>query len=142
MKRHNLRHEFVEYLPERLEDGTLYVSMQYATAAHKCCCGCSNDVYTPFSPTDWKLTFDGRTVSLYPSIGNWSFPCQSHYFITNDLVQWVRRGSTQEIAAGWASENRAKQPIHDATRLATIDKDEAKSEKPAGRWWRKLTMWF
>jgi hypothetical protein len=143
VKRHNLRHEFVEYLPDHLEEGTLYVSMQYATAAHKCCCDCGNDVYTPLSPTDWKLTFDGRTVSLVPSIGNWSFPCQSHYFITNDRIQWVRRWSPQEIAAGRASDKRAKQRTYDTNNTATIDRNgEAEGAKPRKHWWRKLTMWF
>jgi hypothetical protein len=47
----------------------------------KCCCGCGHEVVTPFSPTDWKLTFDCVSVSLYPSIGNWSPPCRAHYFI-------------------------------------------------------------
>jgi hypothetical protein len=36
---------------------------------------------SPLSPTDWKLTFDGVSVSLHPSDGNWSFPCRSHYRI-------------------------------------------------------------
>jgi Family of unknown function (DUF6527) len=143
VKQHALSHEFIEHFPEQLAEGTLYVSMQYATAAHKCCCGCGNDVYTPLSPTDWELIFDGRTISLHPSIGNWSFLCQSHYFITSDRVQWVRRWSSQEIAAGRASDKRAKQQCHDAAKTTTTDRDEERMrEKPAKRWWRKLTMWF
>ena len=136
MKQHILRHEFIEHFPEQLAAGTLYISMQYATAAHKCCCGCGNDVYTPFSPTDWKLTFDGRTISLHPSIGNWSFPCQSHYFITKNRVQWVRRWSAEEIAAGRSSDKQAKQ-----LRAARTEQDE-EQKKSRTRWWRKLTMWF
>ena len=53
-----LAFEFVQAIPEKLEDGTLYVSMDYATVVHKCCCGCGREVVTPLSPTDWKLTFD------------------------------------------------------------------------------------
>ena len=83
-----LKHRFVEFVPEKLEPGTLYISMEYATASHKCCCGCGRDVVTPISPTDWQLTFDGRTVSLQPSIGNWSYPCRSHYWIKGDRVVW------------------------------------------------------
>jgi hypothetical protein len=132
-----LRHEFVEHFPEQLQDGILYVSVQYASAAHKCCCGCGNDVYTPLSPTDWKVTFDGRTISLDPSIGNWSFPCQSHYFITKNRVEWARRWSRDEIAAGRANDSQAKQRRHDTT--TRQDKERNKPRKP---WWRKLTMWF
>lgn len=137
MTHHTLQHEFVEHFPEQLQDGILYVSVQYATAAHKCCCGCGNDVYTPLSPTDWKLTFDGRTISLYPSIGNWSFPCQSHYFITKNRIEWARRWSREEIAAGRANDSHAKQRRTDAT-----TKQDEERKKPRKLWWRKLTMWF
>jgi len=74
-RQETLRHEFVEHIPEELEEGVLYVSITYATAAHKCACGCGREVITPFTPTDWKMTFDGETISLAPSIGNWNFEC-------------------------------------------------------------------
>jgi Family of unknown function (DUF6527) len=74
MKRQTaLTHEFVEYIPDELKDGVLYVSMPFATVAHKCCCGCGKEVVTPLSPTDWTLIFDGKSITLDPSIGNWSF---------------------------------------------------------------------
>ena len=71
------KHEFVEFIPEELKEGTLYVSIRFATVSHLCACGCKSKVVTPLKPTDWKLIFDGKTISLDPSIGNWSFPCQS-----------------------------------------------------------------
>ena len=95
-----LIHKFVKSIPEELEDGVVYVSIEYATAIHKCCCGCGNQVVTPLSPTDWKLTFDGETISLYPSIGNWDFKCQSHYWITNNKVEWAPRWSRNQIEFG------------------------------------------
>lgn len=70
---------FVDAAPERPSVATLYVSIRYASAIHLCACGCGRKVVTPLSPHDWRLIFDGDTVSLYPSVGNWSFPCQSHY---------------------------------------------------------------
>jgi hypothetical protein len=39
------------------------------------------------------LFFDGETVSLSPSIGNFEFSCQSHYFIRKNLVVWVDQWS-------------------------------------------------
>ncbi|MFO1514338.1 MAG: DUF6527 family protein, partial [Verrucomicrobiota bacterium] len=66
-----ITHEFVEYIPEVLKEQTLYVSIIYKTAVHKCFCGCKREVVTPLSPSGWKLTFDGQSVSLYPSIGSW-----------------------------------------------------------------------
>jgi hypothetical protein len=104
-----LRHEFVEYIPDELEDGVIYVSMDYATAAHKCACGCGSEVITPFSPTDWRLTFDGETVSLRPSIGNWSFPCQSHDWIERGRIRWAPKWSREKIEAGRARDRRAKE---------------------------------
>jgi uncharacterized protein DUF6527 len=124
MKQHVLQHEFVTEFPDNPIDGVLYVSMMFATALHRCCCGCGNNVITPFSPTDWTLMFDGRTVSLHPSIGNWSFPCQSHYWITNNRVQWARRWTAREISAGRAADRAAKEEV----RGTTMPK----------RWWQKL----
>ena len=69
----SVSHQFVELMPEKFEERILYVSVQYATAIHLCCCGCKNKVVTPLTPKDSKLIFDGETVSLYPSIGNWNF---------------------------------------------------------------------
>lgn len=54
MKREQaLAHEFVDYIPKKLEDGVVvYVSLTYATAVHRSCCGCGSEVVTPLSPTD------------------------------------------------------------------------------------------
>ena len=93
-----LSHKFVKNIPEYIENGIIYISMDYATAIHKCCCGCGEEVVTPFSPTDWNLVFDGETISLYPSIGNWSFPCHSHYWITKNKVEWVKKSSNKRDA--------------------------------------------
>lgn len=95
-----LQHKFIDLVPDVLEDGILYISVKYCSAIHKCVCGCGNEVVTPLSPTDWKLTFDGKTVSLYPSIGNWNFKCKSHYWITKSEVIHARRWSDWEIKEG------------------------------------------
>jgi len=96
-KQIHVSHEFVEFIPDTLKEGTLYVSIKYAIVVHKCCCGCGREVVTPLSSTDWKLIYDGQSISLQPSIGNWSFPCQSHYWIKRDMVRWVRRFSYREV---------------------------------------------
>ena len=107
-KKNVLTHEFVEFIPDELQEGTLYVSIRFATVVHRCCCGCGTEVVTPLSPTDWKLIFDGKTISLDPSIGNWSLECQSHYWIRRNHVRWARQWSQEEIDAVRANDRLAK----------------------------------
>ncbi|MDH5367343.1 MAG: DUF6527 family protein [Cyclobacteriaceae bacterium] len=92
-----LKHRFVENVPDQLEEGVLYISIPFETVIHKCCCGCGNEVVTPLSPAAWSLIFDGETVSLKPSIGNWNFACKSHYWIKKNRVQWAGGISNKQI---------------------------------------------
>jgi len=98
MKRRLIRPEFVEFIPDKVKDGVLYISTRYATATHKCPCGCGEIVVTPIRPTKWTLTWNGETVTLKPSIGNWSLPCRSHYWIVENRIIWARRRSDLEVA--------------------------------------------
>ncbi len=108
----SVRHEFVEFIPANLEAGVVYVSIPYTTVVHRCCCGCDQEVVTPLSPTDWKLVFDGESISLRPSIGNWGLPCQSHYWIVRNQVRWARRWTAAKIAEGRAKDRRRKVDYH------------------------------
>jgi hypothetical protein len=81
---------FVTNVPRSLEPGVLYVSMEFGTTVHACCCGCGEQVVTPLAPNDWSLLYDGQTVSLWPSIGNWNMHCRSHYVIQRNEVVWLR----------------------------------------------------
>jgi hypothetical protein len=138
MKRQTvLTHEFVEYLPDELKDGTLYVSMSFATVAHKCCCGCGKEVVTPLSPTDWKLIFDGKSITLDPSVGNWSFPCKSHYWIRGGKVRWAAEWSQKEIDAGRANDRLAKERYFETASTAPA----ASPKKQGRRFLRKLKWW-
>lgn len=104
-----IQHKFIELVPEVLDEGTLYVSIEYCSAIHKCMCGCGNEVVTPLSPTDWKLFYDGKSVSLSPSIGNWGFECKSHYWITNDKVKFARKWEDWEIDYGRKKDMKIKE---------------------------------
>lgn len=107
-----IQHKFVEFIPDVIEEKTLYISIEYCTAIHKCVCGCGNEVVTPISPTDWELHFDGKTVSLSPSIGNWSFECKSHYFIMRNKIYIARGWEDWEIEEGRAEDKRAKKSYY------------------------------
>lgn len=142
-----LRHEFVEFIPDVLEVETLYVSMRFATVIHKCCCGCGEEIVTPLSPTDWKLIFDGKTISLDPSIGNWSFECQSHYWIKDSMVMWAPKWSREKIAVGRAHDRFAKERYFDAvgTKTDETTKDTPKmseSVRAQSGLWQKFKKWW
>ena len=93
----SIRHVFVVEVPRQIDEKTLYISMDDGTCIHRCLCGCGAEVVTPLSPRQWSLTYDGETVSLWPSIGSWNLPCQSHYIISHNRVRWARRFSPEEI---------------------------------------------
>jgi hypothetical protein len=79
---------FTDSIPIDLVDGFLYISMEYCMAKHKCPCGCGLTVITPILPKRWHLYYDGETISLSPSIGNYQF-CGSHYFIRKNKIVWA-----------------------------------------------------
>jgi len=146
MKREKvLKFEFVEYIPDVLEKDTVYISIQFATATHKCCCGCGKEVVTPLSPTDWTLSFDGASVSFSPSIGNWSFPCESHYWITRNRVCWSGKMTKEMISEGRDQNSRAKARIYGSDQTADF-KDSGvgveSDDKPGNGFWQKLKSFF
>lgn len=120
-----LDHVFVEYVPDRLEEAKLYISIDFGTVVHLCACGCGSEVVTPLGPTEWAITYDGASVSLAPSVGSWSLPCRSHYVIRRGHVRWASQWTKQEVLDGHLRDQRARaeqyhgSPIdHDADALA------------------------
>jgi Family of unknown function (DUF6527) len=147
MRRTSFDHEFVEFIPPELKEGVLYISVQYATAVHKCACGCGNKVVTPISPVGWQLLFDGKTVSLTPSIGNWQFPCRSHYWIKSNKVRWAEAWTSEQIAVGRQREARDYEryfAIRQAASNSTGHKDaEARAEtRSRKRLLARVLQWF
>lgn len=106
--RTSITHKFVEFIPDALQEGVLYISLEYSTAVHRCFCGCGREVVTPISPTDWSISVVGGKVSLAPSIGNWGFACRSHYWIRKNRVQWCGDLPQSLINAGRARDKIAK----------------------------------
>lgn len=74
----------VQYVPEPMERGVLYVSEEFGCAVHLCGCGCGQRTVTPLDPGGWTLTEAPSGPSLSPSIQQRG-GCRSHY--------WVRDGA-------------------------------------------------
>lgn len=99
MRRNELTVKYVETVPEHKEEGILYVSKRFGIAIHLCACGCGEQTVTPLNGTNeggwdkkhgWDFTeHEDGTVTLAPSIGNFEFPCKSHYFIRRNKIVWV-----------------------------------------------------
>ncbi|WP_288185005.1 DUF6527 family protein [uncultured Sporomusa sp.] len=132
--------KFVEFIPPVLENMTIYISIPYTTVVHKCCCGCGKQVVTPLSPTDWKLIFDGKTISLDPSIGNWSFSCQSHYWIWNNTVLWTNRLPQEAISAIRNQDRLVKSQYYRSSAIDIHAKEEIIKEKQT--MWQKILKWM
>ncbi|WP_150112424.1 DUF6527 family protein [Ferrovum myxofaciens] len=152
MKIKQITPETVEFIPDRIEEGVLYISDRYHTAVHKCCCGCGKEVVTPLSPAEWSVKRNSNRVSLWPSIGNWSYPCRSHYVIqdsrvieakamTNRQIQRVKVNDRADKAAQIRRTNHAKEVA------AIVSKPNAQITpthkwKPSINWLQHLIRWW
>ncbi|OAJ60551.1 hypothetical protein A6V36_01795 [Paraburkholderia ginsengiterrae] len=125
MRFKQLEPRFVKSIPRELELGVLYVSMEYGTVVHGCCCGCGNEVVTPLTPTDWSLTFNGEAISLWPSVGNWNLPCQSHYVIRSNKVIEAGAWNKAKIEAEQRRDKKGKAEFY-----AQVDRQPDKSPAP------------
>src|SRR6266480_5397554 len=105
-------------MPTKLEPGILYVAEEFGAAAHLCACGCGAIVRTPLDPTEWSLTETEDGPTLYPSIGNWQEPCQSHYWIRDGEIVWAEKWSLEQIEAGRRGEEARRSQHFDRDRGA------------------------
>lgn len=136
-------HQFVTSAPRELSPGVLYVSLEYCTMLHLCACGCGRKVVTPLSPNDWNMTFNGKTVTVRPSIGSWSLPCQSHYVIKHGKVVWAGQWSDEQIKIGRQADLLRK-------RGGTVDYADKIEEQPPvlnrrsdqSNWLERTSRWI
>jgi hypothetical protein len=152
MRHKKLEHRFVDTVPETLVPGVLYVSMEFGTVVHSCCCGCGEEVVTPLTPTDWKLMYDGETVSLWPSVGSWTLRCNSHYIIEQSRVIGSGKWTPAQIAAERRRDQAAKAKFY-GTLSPELESEVAvpatstpivpvaQLKKPLGRWARLRRWW-
>lgn len=126
----NFKIQHVEAMPQTLQPGILYVSLEFETAHHLCACGCGQKVRTPLSPAEWQVLETPQGVTLRPSIGNWQLPCKSHYLIDKGQVVWAEQWSDSQIAAGRTRDQQKLQSFLNS-----------RSNKPKS-WWIRLLQWL
>ena len=84
---------FLETLPEKLEEGKLYISETFGVSKHLCPCGCKSLVVLPFNTFPdqklhgWLMLRTQDKVTFRPSVGNYQLPCKSHYYITFNKIE-------------------------------------------------------
>ena len=148
MKRVRFRHEVVAAIPETLQANTLYVTTEGDVAGHLCACGCGREVITPLSPTDWSMTIDQLGASLSPSIGNWAFPCRSHYFIWDGVAVWARDMPDKVIEGGRRKDRARKQSYYERLHGRPVAQEQLpepsqphahqSASERLKAWWRRL----
>ena len=131
----------VHYMPKQLEPGILYVSEEFEIAGHLCACGCGNKVMTPLVATEWSFEETDGKPTLRPSIGNWQWPCRSHYWITAGEVRWADQWTPGQIERGRRAEEER--------RLAYYDSRKVQRRNPLSAVWHwfknlvsRLRSWF
>lgn len=140
MRVQHIKPACVDTIPEQIEDGVLYISERYNTAVHNCCCGCGSEVVTPLSPVNWSINVDEGKVTLHPSVGNWSYPCRSHYLIQRGRVVWAGSASQEEIQRIQA---RDKADMNAYVAERNLGKDRQEAGKPFwARLWKAITGWW
>ncbi len=139
LKIKTLRPEYVKHFPDSLDEGVLYISEEYASVGHRCCCGCGEEVITPINPAQWQLRKSRAGVSLYPSVGNWKFKCQSHYWITDNKVEDAGPMSQSKIDLVKQRDRMAKdrlvQHINDRSGNAAAGKPKKGLFQSFMDWW-------
>lgn len=138
-----LEHEFVDYIPDDLVDGRLYVSVRFGTVVHLCACGCGEEVITPLGPSEWKMVFDGVSISLEPSIGNWGFQCRSHYWIDRNEIRWARSFGVLEVERVRKA-NRQRRNMYFARNrpLGSPTVGATEGVSPIARLYRRTVRWL
>ena len=88
--------------------------VQYEAAVHLCACGCGLKVSTPLGPTEWSFRDSLEGPSLEPSIGNWEFPCRSHYWIQDGQVTWSVDWTREQVQDGRRVEEERRHAYYDS----------------------------
>jgi hypothetical protein len=147
MKQTMITPVFVEFIPDKLDEGVIYISEPCNTIIHRCCCGCGEEVVTPLSPVDWQLKKEGKLITIRPSIGNWNYSCQSHYLVTRNKIEWAERLTQPQIQRVKDRDWKDKEHYISQINAQKIGADQRTISKKASQFWlselwTKLKQWW
>jgi len=123
----------VQYMPQELKPGVLYVSEEFGIAIHLCACGCGSKIKTPLGPTEWSVKDTKSGPTLRPSVGNWQEKCHSHYWITRGDIVWVEKWTPEQIASGRHYEEERRRAYYD-----DLDRKRSGTMQRLWRWLKDL----
>lgn len=133
-----IAHEFVEQMPADLRPDRLYISIRYRTTAHLCMCGCGEKVVNPIRPNRWSLTFDGKSVSLNPSVGNSGLPCNSHYWIEGGWVRMLAPMTYEQTTKAKGRDGWTTIDSSEPTELVQVDEVQTPERGTVRGWLARL----
>ena len=81
---------FVEFIPDKLEFGKLYISEKTRSTNHLCLCGCGSEIVLPITKEGWELVkFPDGKITMSPSVGKMGRKCNTHYIIVKNVANFV-----------------------------------------------------
>ena len=86
------------------------------------------------------MSFDGETVSLRPSIGNWTLKCRSHYVIDRGKVIEAGPWSNEQVEAERRRDRAAKARFYGQSPQAELSVQPAMPKTTSG-FWRRIWGW-
>lgn len=142
-----IKPKFVHYMPKIIEEGILYISPEFRAVIHRCACGCGEKVHTPLSPTNWKMIYDGKRITLSPSIGNWSYTCRSHYWIRDNEVVWAENWSDSQVKSNREFDKKESDEYYETLDVSDnntiIESQNLENEANMNlSLWSRITKWF
>ncbi len=83
------------------------------------------------------MTFDGETISLRPSIGNWTLKCRSHYVIDRGKVIEAGSWSDEQVEAERRRDRAAKAQFYGKAQKVETPV-QAAPPGPTPSFWRRV----
>jgi hypothetical protein len=90
------------------------------------------------------MTFDGETISLAPSIGNWMLKCRSHYVIDHGEVIMAGPWSDRQVEAERRRDQAAKAHFYHQLPPVGSSEPPPAAKAPPGFWrrvWQRVWSW-